>query len=47
MFENLITNSIEHNDSEVNIQVGTLENGFYYEDDGRGIPDDIKEDIFE
>ncbi|MFB6191091.1 MAG: sensor histidine kinase [Candidatus Nanohaloarchaea archaeon] len=47
MFENLITNSIEHNDGEVNIPVGTLENGFYYEDDGRRIPDEIKDDIFE
>ena len=33
MFENLIRNTVEHND-DANIEVGTIEKGFYYEDDG-------------
>ncbi|MFB6308343.1 MAG: ATP-binding protein [Haloarculaceae archaeon] len=52
LFENLFRNSIEHADSDadgtaVTITVGTLEDGFYVEDDGLGIPEERREDIFE
>lgn len=47
MFANLISNSIEHNEQSVNIKVGKMENGFYYEDDGKGIPEGIKGEIFQ
>ncbi|WP_266078846.1 GAF domain-containing sensor histidine kinase [Haladaptatus caseinilyticus] len=39
-FENLIRNTVEHTDSEGTIHIGLLEDrsGFYFEDDGPGIP---------
>lgn len=39
MFENMIVNSVDHNE-DVEIEVGSIENGFYYKDDGK-----ITEDI--
>lgn len=48
LFENLFRNAIEHNDDPVTITVDTLdEGGFYVADDGSGIPDDERSDIFE
>ncbi len=51
LFENLIRNAIEHNsttsDSSVRISVGVLEDGFYLEDDGVGIPDENKPSVFD
>ncbi len=44
---NLIRNSVEHGGEEVTVTVGQLENGFYVEDDGPGIPAEIREDVFE
>lgn len=50
IFENLFRNSVDHNTSAVHIEVGTLDteghHGFYIEDDGTGIPDAEKSDIF-
>ena len=43
----------EQSDSEekaafdVTVRVGSLEDGFYVEDDGQGIPEDEREDVFE
>lgn len=34
MFENMIRNTVEHNE-DASIVVGTIEKGFYYEDDGQ------------
>ena len=47
--ENLFRNAIEHNESAVTITVGTLpdRDGFYVEDDGRGIPHDELGRVFD
>lgn len=47
VFENLMRNAIEHTDQDVSITVGELEDGFYIEDDGSGIPEDRRKDIIE
>jgi signal transduction histidine kinase len=53
VFENLFRNAIEHNDSPVTIRVGTLSDDggsvsrFYISDDGTGIPESDREDVFE
>nr|WP_241432643.1 HAMP domain-containing sensor histidine kinase [Haloarcula californiae] len=47
LFENLFQNSIRHGDGAVIVRVGPLDNGFYVEDDGPGIPDEIKDDVFD
>ncbi|MFC5134515.1 MULTISPECIES: PAS domain-containing protein [Haloferacaceae] len=50
LFENLFRNAIEHGavDGEpVTIRVGDLENGFYVADDGPGIPEEVRDDLFE
>jgi PAS domain S-box-containing protein len=39
MFQNMIENTVEHNE-DASIEVGTLDNGFYYEDGG-----ELQEDI--
>lgn len=58
VFENLFRNSVEHglpdereasaDDTEppMTIRIGRLEDGFYVEDDGTGIPGDEREDVF-
>jgi len=46
VFENLFLNSIEHNDSDVSIEVGEFESGFYIADNGSGIDSDVGTDIF-
>jgi signal transduction histidine kinase len=47
LFENLFRNAVEHGDGDVTLRVGALEDGFYVEDDGPGIPDSEREDVFE
>jgi signal transduction histidine kinase len=50
ILENLFRNAIDHNDPPVTITVGTLTapaDGFYVADDGRGIPADKREVVFE
>lgn len=46
LLENLIRNSIEHAGEEVTVTVGALEDGFYVEDDGPGIPADERDEEF-
>ncbi len=46
LFENLIRNSVEHGGEDVTITVGDLEDGFYVEDDGVGIPEDDRDEVF-
>lgn len=47
LLENLIRNAVEHGDENVTITVGEHERGFYVEDDGVGIPDEDREQLFE
>lgn len=47
IMENLLRNAVEHTDGEVTIRVGALEDGFYVEDDGQGIPPGERADVFE
>lgn len=46
LLENLVGNSIEHGDETVNIRVGDLDNGMYYEDSGPGIDPDLRDRVF-
>lgn len=47
LFENLFRNGVEHGGSNITITVGDLDDGFYVEDDGPGIPPDDREAVFE
>ena len=47
LLENLIRNSVEHGGEDVTVTLGELDTGFYLEDDGPGIPEDEREEIFE
>lgn len=47
LLENLIENAITHAGPSVTVRVGALDNGFYIEDNGPGIPDDDHNRIFE
>jgi len=47
LFENLIRNAIDHGDESVTIIVGEMGNGFYVADDGPGIPEEIRDEVFE
>ncbi|GAB3414329.1 hypothetical protein GCM10027435_09140 [Haloparvum alkalitolerans] len=47
LFENLFRNAVEHVGPDVHVTVGRLESGFYVADDGPGIPDDVREHVFE
>ena len=49
LFENLIGNAADHAGPNVTVTVGTLEDGegFYVADDGPGIPEDDREQVFE
>ena len=47
LFENLIRNAVEHGSEGVVVTVGELEDGFYVEDDGPGVPETERERVFE
>lgn len=47
LLENLLRNAIKHGGEDVTITTGELEDGFYVEDDGPGIPEDDRDDVFE
>lgn len=49
LVENLIRNAIEHGGENVTVTVGKTDNGdgFYVADDGIGIPDDMKGQVFQ
>jgi len=47
LLENLIGNAVEHGGEDVTITVGQLPDGFYFEDDGVGIPNERHSEIFE
>ncbi|MFB6125603.1 MAG: sensor histidine kinase [Halanaeroarchaeum sp.] len=47
VLENLFRNAVRHNEGTVEITVGALPDGRYVEDDGRGIPTEHHDDVFE
>jgi PAS domain S-box-containing protein len=47
LLENLMGNAVEHGGERVTVTVGDLDDGFYIADDGPGIPEDEREDVFE
>jgi PAS domain S-box-containing protein len=47
VLENLLRNAIEHTEQTVTVTVGELEDGLYIADDGDGIPEDERDDVFE
>jgi PAS domain S-box-containing protein len=47
VFENLFRNAVEHGGPGVAVTVGELDDGFYVEDDGPGVPVDDREDVFD
>lgn len=47
VFENLYRNAVEYGGAEVTVRVGRLDDGFYVEDDGPGIPANDLERVFD
>lgn len=47
LFENLFRNAVQHGGQEVTITIGDCEHGFYITDDGVGIPQEERDQIFE
>ncbi len=47
LLENLMRNAIDHAGDDVTVSIGDFEGGFYVEDDGPGVPDDISEEVFD
>ena len=47
LFGNLFRNAREHAGADATIRVGPLQDGFYVEDDGPGIPPDKRDDVLQ
>ncbi len=47
LFENLFRNAIGHGGENITVRVGPIEDGFYVEDTGEGIPQENREHVFE
>jgi len=47
LFENLFRNAVGHGGEDVTVRVGPLEDGFFVEDTGDGIPPDERDTVFE
>jgi PAS domain S-box-containing protein len=46
VLENLFRNAVEHGRADVTVTIGGLDDGFYIEDDGPGIPSDERDAVF-
>lgn len=46
LFENLFRNAVVHGGDDVTVRVGPLDDGFYVEDTGEGIPPEKRDDVF-
>jgi len=47
LLENLFGNAVRHAGEDIEVTVGRLPDGFYVADDGDGIPEDIRDRVFE
>jgi signal transduction histidine kinase len=47
LFENLIRNAVEHGGDDVTVTIGDADGGFYIEDNGPGIPDGDRTEVFD
>jgi signal transduction histidine kinase len=47
VLENLFRNAIEHGGEHVTLTIGDTADGFYVEDDGPGIPEEDREEVFD
>jgi len=47
LLENLFRNAIEHGSGSAAVRLGPLDGGFYVEDDGPGIPEGTREQVFD
>lgn len=47
VLENLFHNSVEHGGTDVHVRVGATTDGFFIEDDGPGIPVDVRDRVFD
>ena len=47
LFENLFSNAVEHGGEDVSVTVGCIDDGFYVEDNGVGIPEDRRKESFD
>jgi PAS domain S-box-containing protein len=47
LFENLVRNAVEHGGEDVTVTIGELDDGFYVEDDGPGIPEADRAEVFD
>lgn len=47
VFENLFRNAVEHGGRDVDVRVGRVDDGFYVEDTGPGVPKEHRPEIFE
>ncbi len=47
LLENLLRNAVEHGGDDVTVRVGDLPDGFYLEDDGPGIPEEGRDEVFD
>ena len=47
LLENLLRNAVKHGGYDVTIRIGELNDGFYVEDDGKGVPPSERTKVFE
>lgn len=47
LLENLFRNAVEHGGTDVTVTVGDVAEGFHVSDDGVGIPEDARDDVFD
>ena len=46
IFENLVRNAIDHAGEDVTVTIGDVDGGFFVADDGPGIPEDARNEVF-